>query len=150
METEKFFMQKALEQARIALENNEVPVGAIIVKNNKIVGRGYNQTISSNDPSAHAEIIALRDACRHFNNYRLASCAMFVTLEPCLMCTGALVHSRIERLVFAAKDDKSGVIVSNINSLDFRFLNHKISYSQGLLGIDSSALLKDFFSEKRN
>ena len=150
MEKEKFFMQKALEQARIALENNEVPVGAIIVKNNKIVGRGYNQTISSNDPSAHAEIIALRDACRHFNNYRLASCAMFVTLEPCLMCTGALVHSRIERLVFAAKDDKSGVIVSNVNSLDFCFLNHKISYSQGLLGIDSSALLKDFFSEKRN
>ncbi len=149
MLNENFFMKKALELARIASEKDEVPVGAIIVRKNKIIGKGFNQTIGLNDPTAHAEILALRDAAHNLNNYRLDASTMFVTLEPCMMCAGALVHARISRLVFSACDVKTGVIISNNNILDMNFLNHKISFSQGLLKEESSKLLKDFFLDKR-
>ena len=146
---EKFFMEKALELARLASDRDEVPVGAVIVRKNRIIGKGFNQTISLNDPTAHAEIMALRDAALNLNNYRLDTSTMFVTLEPCMMCAGALVHSRISKLIFAVRDEKTGVIVSNNNFLDMNFLNHKVSYSEGPLGKKSSDLLKNFFFDKR-
>jgi len=146
---EEFFMEKALELARFASDQDEVPVGAVIVRKNKIIGEGFNQTVSLNDPTAHAEILALRDAALSLNNYRLDSSTMFVTLEPCMMCTGALVHARISKLIFAVRDEKTGVIVSNNNALDLNFLNHQVSYSEGPLGKESSELLKEFFISKR-
>ena len=117
---EEFFMEKAVALAKLASEQDEVPVGAVIVRKNKIIGEGYNQTIRLNDPTAHAEILALRDAALNLNNYRLDSSTMFVTLEPCMMCLGALVHARISKLIFAARDEKTGVIVSNNNDLDMK------------------------------
>ena len=146
---EEFFMEKAVALAKLASEQDEVPVGAVIVRKNKIIGEGYNQTIRLNDPTAHAEILALRDAALNLNNYRLDSSTMFVTLEPCMMCTGALVHARISKLIFAVRDEKTGVIVSNNNALDLNFLNHQVSYSEGPLGKESSELLKEFFISKR-
>ena len=146
---EEFFMEKAVALAKLASEQDEVPVGAVIVRENKIIGEGYNQTIRLNDPTAHAEILALRDAALNLNNYRLDSSTMFVTLEPCMMCLGALVHARISKLIFAARDEKTGVIVSNNNALDINFLNDKVPYSEGPLGKQSSELLKEFFLSKR-
>ena len=143
------FMQKAIEQAKFALKEDEIPVGAVVVLEDQILGLGHNQCIGSNDPTAHAEIIAIRNAARSKENYRLYGSTMYVTLEPCLMCAGALVHSRIKRIVFSTRDPKSGVLVSNSNILQSSFLNHKIEIYEGLLRDESSALLKDFFINKR-
>ena len=142
-------MNLALEEAKTAFLNQEVPVGAILVRENKIISRSYNQSISKNDPSGHAEMNVLRDAAKKMNNYRLNGSSLYVTLEPCLMCFGACIHARIDRLIFATEDPKSGVIVNNLNLKDEKFFNHKISISSGILAQESSELLKKFFQDRR-
>lgn len=144
-----FFMEHALKLAKKAESLGEVPVGAVAVVNNEIVGEGFNQPISSNDPTAHAEIIALRQAAQRLNNYRLLEVTLYVTLEPCIMCLGAMVHARIKRLVFGAHDPKTGAVESVFKILDDKSLNHKIDYRSGVLAPDCSLILKKFFVNKR-
>lgn len=143
------FMLEALALARQAAEAGEVPVGAVIVKDNQIVGRGYNQPISRRDPSAHAEVMALRDAAQHMDNYRLTNCDLYVTLEPCCMCVGAILHARIARVVFGAADPKTGACGSVVNLFAESRLNHHAEVSGGLLADESSLLLKTFFAQRR-
>lgn len=142
-------MELALEQARIAAEMGEVPVGAIIVSNGHWVAAGHNLTITNSDPSAHAEIVALRRAAQLRANYRLPDCDLYVTLEPCAMCVGALVHARIGNLYFAAEDPKAGAVCSAVSLIDAAYLNHKISWQGGILAEPASALLKTFFRQRR-
>ena len=144
------FMEEALIEAKKALKKGEVPIGAVVVLGEDIIGRGYNQPITNNDPTAHAEIMALRDAAMNLKNYRLKDTLVYTTLEPCLMCAGALVHARIKKLIYSASDPKSGVIESNGNLMQSAFLNHKISYEGGILKEDSSEILKNFFLKKRS
>ena len=144
------FMEEALIEAKKALKKGEVPVGAVVVLEEDIIGRGYNQPITKNDPTAHAEIMALRDAAMNLENYRLKDTLVYTTLEPCLMCAGALVHARIKKLIYSASDPKSGVIESNGNLMQSAFLNHKISYEGGILKEESSEILKNFFLKKRS
>lgn len=142
-------MSLALEEARLAFEKQEVPVGAVLVKNEEIISRSYNQSISKNDPSAHAEMNVLRDAGKKLGNYRLNDCDLYITLEPCLMCFGACVHARIDRIIFGAEDTKSGVIKNNLFLENEKFFNHKLLITSGILANESSKLLKTFFKEKR-
>tara|TARA_Y100000590_G_scaffold113573_1_gene129464 strand:+ start:1534 stop:1983 length:450 start_codon:yes stop_codon:yes gene_type:complete len=144
------FMEEALIEAKKALKKGEVPVGAVVVLEEDVIGRGYNQPITKNDPTAHAEIMALRDAAVNLENYRLKDTLVYTTLEPCLMCAGALVHARIKKLIYSASDPKSGVIESNGNLMRSAFLNHKISYEGGILKEESSEILKNFFLKKRS
>lgn len=145
-----FFMQHAIEQALKANAIDEVPVGSIAVLDNKIVGEGFNCPISTCDPTAHAEIIALRQASRALNNYRLPGVTLYVTLEPCIMCIGAMLHARIKRLVFGASDPKTGSIISAFNVLDDEEkLNHKIEYNNNILSTECGKLLSSFFKNKR-
>ena len=145
-----FFMEEALKEAKKALEKGEVPIGAVVVLGEDVIGRGYNQPVAKNDPTAHAEIMALRDASMNLNNYRLKDTLVYSTLEPCLMCAGALVHARIKKLFYSSSDPKSGVIESNGSLMQSAFLNHKISYEGGILKEESSRLLKNFFLKKRS
>jgi len=149
MNKELYFMERALAQAQKAYEEDEVPVGAVLIIDNEIVAEGHNQPIDTNDPTSHAEINVIRKATKELNNYRLENSSIYVTLEPCLMCCGAMIHARIENLIFSTTDPKSGAVVSNSRALDFNFTNHKINYSQGLLSEESSKLLKQFFANKR-
>ncbi len=149
MNRDLFFMQEALEEAKRGLSEGEVPVGAVLTYENKIIAKGHNSPISSNDPSCHAEVNAVREAARVLGNYRLENTSLYVTLEPCAMCCGLLIHSRIEYLIFAALDSKSGAVMSNANLLDADFVNHKVNYSQGPLEKQSSELLKSFFRTRR-
>lgn len=142
-------MRAALDEARIAEAEGEVPVGAIVVSADQIIGRGHNRSIQDHDPSAHAEVIALRDAGRAQKNHRLVGVTMFVTLEPCAMCVGALIQARIARLVFGAYDDKAGAVGSVIDLSQERRLNHRFEVNGGLLAEDCSCLLSDFFAKKR-
>ena len=144
------FMEEALIEAKKALKKGEVPVGAVVVLEENVIGRGYNQSITKNDPTAHAEIMALKDAAMNLKNYRLKDTLVYTTLEPCLMCAGALVHARIKKLIYSASDPKSGVIESNVNLMQSAFLNHKISYEGGILKEESSEILKNFFLKKRS
>ena len=144
------FMEEALIEAKKALKKGEVPVGAVVVLEENVIGRGYNQSITKNDPTAHAEMMALRDAAMNLKNYRLKDTLVYTTLEPCLMCAGALVHARIKKLIYSASDPKSGVIESNGNLIQSAFLNHKISYEGGILKEESSEILKNFFVKKRS
>ena len=143
-------MSLALEEAGLAFEKQEVPVGAVLVKNEEIISRSHNQSISKNDPSAHAEMNVLRDAGKKLGNYRLNGCQLYITLEPCLMCFGACVHARIERIIFGAEDSKSGVIKNNLLLENENFFNHKLSITSGILESESSKLLKTFFQERRS
>jgi len=142
-------MQQALLLAKKAESYNEVPVGAIVVKGNKIIGQGFNQPIRLSDPSAHAEIQALRDAASNMNNYRLVDCTLYVTLEPCAMCAGAIVHSRIDRLVYGAAEPKAGVVESQGQQLDATYLNHNVKYIGGVCADKCAQLLSDFFARRR-
>ena len=142
-------MAHAIKLAEKAQQQNEVPVGAVIVKDNNIIGEGWNQPISSHDPTAHAEIQAIRMACRHQNNYRLPGTTLYISLEPCLMCAGAIVHSRIGRVVFAAKEPKAGAAGSCFDIFNENKLNHRVQCEQGLLATQSSQLLKQFFKARR-
>ncbi len=143
------FMQRALELAREAAARDEVPVGAVLARNGEIIGEGFNQPISSNDPTAHAEVMALRDAAAREGNYRLPGSVLYVTLEPCTMCTGAIVHARVERLVFATREPRAGVVCSQGSDLDREFYNHRVRWEEGLLAEESAELLQEFFRARR-
>jgi tRNA(adenine34) deaminase len=142
-------MRRALELAETAAAAGEVPVGAVVVRDGAILGEGYNQPIAAVDPTAHAEVMALRDAARRVGNYRLAGAALYVTMEPCTMCAGAMVHARIETLVYGALEPKSGAVVSTASVLDNPRLNHRVEVLGGVLAEESAALLKGFFAARR-
>ena len=142
-------MQEALTLAAQAAAAGEVPVGAVVVKDGSIVGRGYNQPIAGTDPTAHAEIMAMRDAGKTLGNYRLADCDLYVTLEPCVMCSGAIMHARIRRVFFGARDPKTGACGSAIDLFAQPHLNHHAEVNGGMLADESIALLQDFFSRRR-
>lgn len=143
------FMREALALALQARALGEVPVGAVVVKNGVIIGRGFNQPITSIDPTTHAEIVALRDAAKNIQNYRLVDCELFVTLEPCMMCVGAMLHARVKRVVFGAMEPKTGVCGSVMNLPDEAKLNHHATFTGGVLADECGAMLKDFFAERR-
>jgi tRNA(adenine34) deaminase len=142
-------MLAALIQAREAQAAGEVPVGAVVVKDGEIIGIGFNAPISRHDPTAHAEIRALRDAANYLGNYRLPGCELYVTLEPCAMCVGAMLHARIARLVYGADDPKTGACGSVVNLFAEPRLNHHASVTAGVMGEECAALLRDFFAAKR-
>jgi len=143
------FMRAALDEARRALEAGEVPVGAIVVLDGQIIGRGFNQPISANDPTAHAEIVALRAASRARGNYRLVGTTLYVTIEPCLMCVGAMVHARVGTLVFGASEPKSGAVVSSCRAHELPSLNHRVEVVGGVLEEDCRAIIQEFFKTRR-
>jgi tRNA(adenine34) deaminase len=146
--TYEFFMKEALLEARKAAENNEVPVGVVIVSDQKILTRAYNGTLSLNDPTAHAEILAISEACRKEKNYRIPGCDIYVTLEPCAMCLGAIIQARIRRLIFGAHDPKAGAVES-IMTFPFDRMNHKPEIEGGILSEECGKILKEFFAPKR-
>ncbi|HXD75936.1 MAG TPA: tRNA adenosine(34) deaminase TadA [Vicinamibacterales bacterium] len=142
-------MAEALVQARRATEAGEVPIGAVVAINGEIVGRGFNHPITANDPTAHAEILAMRDAARLVGNYRLTGATLCVTIEPCLMCVGAIVHARIARLVFGAAEPKSGAVVSAVRAGELPGLNHRFEVQSGVREDECRALMQDFFRDRR-
>ena len=142
-------MEEALRAAQRALEMGEVPVGAVVVCEGKIVGRGWNRNITDSDPSAHAEILALREAGANLGNHRLGECALFVTIEPCAMCAGAAVHARIKRLIYGADDPKAGAVHSVLQVLNHPQLNHKMEVQSGVLTGRCAELLQTFFKNRR-
>jgi tRNA(adenine34) deaminase len=143
-------MKAALAEAGKAAEAGEVPIGAIAVHEGAIVGRGQNRVLRDNDPTAHAEIVAMREAAAALGNYRLNSCSLYVTLEPCAMCAGAMIHARIDRLVYAAPDPKAGAAGSVLAVLNHPRLNHQMMVEQGLFANESADLLRSFFRERRS
>ena len=143
------WMRRALELADRAARQGEVPVGALIVRLGEVLGEGWNQMIGSNDPTAHAEMVAMRAAASTAKNYRLPGTTLYVTLEPCTMCAGAMIHARIEHLVFAAYEPKAGVICSRCSLLDEPWYNHKLEWQGGVLADQSSAMLQAFFKARR-
>lgn len=143
-------MRTAIDQVYIALENGDVPIGAVIVYESQIIAKGCNQRHQLNDPTAHAEIIALTAAAEHIGNWRLNGCTIYVTLEPCPMCAGALVLARLDRLVFGCEDPKAGACGSLYNIVQDDRLNHRLELTKGILANECSALLQDFFRKKRN
>ena len=142
-------MKQCLALAGQAAELGEVPVGALVVRDGQILGQGYNQPIAASDPSAHAEIQALRTAAKKAGNYRLPNSTLYVSVEPCTMCTGAMVHARVSRLVFGAYEPRAGAIVSQLNLLDQEFYNHRMEYEGGCLAEESGELLRSFFRQRR-
>jgi len=149
-ELDASMMLEALRLAAQAAREGEVPVGAVVVKNGRIVGRGFNAPISSYDPTAHAEVRALREAARRLANYRLSGCTLYVTLEPCAMCAGAIMHARIERLVYGASDPKTGACGSVTDLFSQKNLNHHTTVAGGVLAAEAGRLLSDFFLARRN
>lgn len=149
MLTDTDFMHLALAQATAAAQAGEVPVGAVIVQGGKVIATGRNSPIAGHDPTAHAEIIAVRTAAKLLNNYRLPDCSLYVTLEPCAMCSGAMLHARLKRVVFGALDAKTGAAGSVVNLFDQPQLNHQTALQGGVLADESAALLKSFFSLRR-
>lgn len=149
-ESDHHFMALALDLAAQAECADEVPVGAIVVRDGEIIGRGHNATISRIDPTAHAEMIALRDAARHVGNYRLVDCELYVTLEPCVMCAGAIMHARIARVIYGAVDPKTGACGGVVNLFDEARLNHHATIMGGVLAEQCGQRLKEFFARRRN
>jgi tRNA(adenine34) deaminase len=143
------FMDAALEQARLALDVGEVPIGAVLVIDDEIVARGYNQPISACDPTAHAEILVLRDAARIVGNYRLTDADVYVTLEPCLMCVGALVHARVRGVTYGAVEPRTGALVSAVRGLETPGLNHRFTVTGGVREEAARELIQEFFRGKR-
>ena len=139
----------ALKEARSAGAAGEVPVGAVVVENGVVVGRGQNRVLRDLDPTAHAEIVALREAARTLGNYRLGSCELFVTLEPCAMCAGAMIHARLSRLIYSASDPKAGAVGSVLEVLNHPKLNHQMLVARGELEEESGELLREFFRQRR-
>ncbi len=148
-ENDNQFIQQALLLAKKAESEGEVPVGCVIVRDEKIIAEGWNQPIQLHDPSAHAEMIALRNAAKNIGNYRLKNTTLYVTLEPCAMCVGAMIHARIERLVFGAFDPKAGAVKSVFQLLDDPRHNHAVQWQGGVLADNCSAILKAFFQKRR-
>ena len=147
--TDESWMRYAIRLAERAEDNGEVPVGAVLIKNEKVIAEGWNAVIEMNDPSAHAEIVAIRNAGRIIENYRLIDTTLYVTLEPCVMCMGAISHARIKRLVFGAFDEKRGAVCHALSLSNASFLNHHVQWQGGVLEKTCSQLLKDFFLKKR-
>jgi len=147
--SEEVFMKEAIKEAKKAFKKNEVPVGAVVVKDNKIIAKAHNLNITTNDPTAHAEILALRKASKILRNYRLTDCEIYATLEPCPMCAGAMVYARIKRLVYATDDPKSGCCKSVLNIVNNKKLNHRIEVTSGVCKEESEKLLKRFFKKLR-
>ena len=145
----KHFMEMAMQQARLAFELDEVPVGAVVISEGSIIGSGHNQVISQKSVAAHAEIIAINNASKTLNNYRLVNCDLYVTLEPCHMCAKAIVDSRITNLYFAALEKKTGAIISVDSFLDSKHLNHRVNYGYGHMKNESVELIQSFFQLKR-
>ena len=149
MSNDEKWMRIAIDEAKLAMDKNEVPVGAVLVKNDKLIAQAHNKPITKNDPTAHAEIQLLRKAGEQQKNYSLPESTLYVTLEPCTMCFGAMVHARIDRIVYGASDPKTGVCGSRMNLNEENFFNHKISITSGILEKESSELLKLFFKSRR-
>jgi tRNA(adenine34) deaminase len=147
---DEHWMRRALELARLAVTHGEVPVGAVLVLNNECIAEGWNQPISSHDPSAHAEMMALRSAGVKIKNYRLCDTTLYVTLEPCVMCAGALVHGRVARVVFGAEDLKAGAAGSVLQILNSDRLNHQCTVTSGVLKDECAGLLQEFFRKRRS
>jgi tRNA(adenine34) deaminase len=143
------FMRAALDEARRAFDAGEVPVGAVVVLDGRIVGCGFNQPIGSHDPTAHAEVVALRAAARALGNYRLVGASLYVTIEPCLMCVGAMVHARVATLVFGAPEPKAGAIVSSCRAHELPSLNHRLEVAGGVLADECRAIIQEFFQARR-
>lgn len=146
---DELFMRRAITLAQKAALLGEVPVGAVVVQNGEVIGEGYNQPISGCDPTAHAEIIALRDAARKIGNYRLPNSTLYVTIEPCTMCAGALVHARVARVVYGTTEPKSGVAKSNLALFDAPHFNHRVCCEGGVLQEECSMMMSDFFRSRR-
>ena len=144
------WMQVALAEARQAARSGEVPVGAVVVIDGREVGRGHNRPLSACDPTSHAEIEALRDAAQQIGNYRLPGATLYVTVEPCTMCAGALVHARVERLVFGAREPKAGAVRSVARVLDGEHLNHRVTVEEGVLKEECGQLMREFFAQRRS
>ncbi len=146
---DEFWMRRALALARQAAENGEVPVGAVVVMEGRAVGEAYNQPITQQDPSAHAEILALRQAANVVRNYRLSGATLYVTIEPCTMCFGALMHARIGRLVYGAQEPRAGVCESQLQLPEQRFYNHRLEVQGGVLAAECAAQMQSFFARRR-
>ncbi len=147
--SDELWMEEALREAQRALALGEVPVGAVVVHEGRIVGRGCNRPVTSNDPTAHAEILALREAGTTLGNYRLLNCDLYVTVEPCSMCAGAITHARVRRLIYGAEDAKAGAVHSMLQVLNHPKLNHNVEVSSGVLAARCMDLLQSFFRERR-
>ncbi|MGP0097329.1 MAG: tRNA adenosine(34) deaminase TadA [Terriglobales bacterium] len=147
--SDELWMEEALRCAQRALDANEVPIGAVVVCAGNIVGRGWNRNLTDNDPTAHAEIAALREAGRNLGNHRLADCDLFATIEPCAMCAGAAVHARVRRLIYGADDPKAGAVHSILQLVNHPSLNHRIDVTSGVLAGRSAELLQEFFRKRR-
>lgn len=147
--TMEYWMREAIAEAHKAADEGEVPVGAIVLFNDKVIGRGHNSPIQLNDPTAHAEIIALRQASRNVKNYRLSGSILIVTIEPCVMCVGAMIHARIEELVYGAADPKAGAIRSCYQLADNNRLNHEVRVTSGILEEECGSTIRSFFSSRR-
>jgi tRNA(adenine34) deaminase len=143
------WMERALEQAELAAAAGEVPVGALVIKDGKIIGQGHNRNLLDNDPTAHAEIVALRQAAARLGNHRLTGCTMVATIEPCSMCAGALIHARIARLIYGADDPKAGAAGSTVQVINNPSLNHRMEVTSGVLAGKCSEILQKFFRQKR-
>lgn len=143
------WMERALEQAELAAAAGEVPIGALVVKDGEIIGQGHNRNLLDNDPTAHAEIVALRQAAARLGNHRLLGCTMVATVEPCSMCAGALIHARIARLVYGASDPKAGAVGSTVQVINHPSLNHRMEVTAGVLASKCSEVLQKFFRQKR-
>jgi tRNA(Arg) A34 adenosine deaminase TadA len=143
------YMREALREARRASREDEVPVGAVVVRDGQVIARAHNRPLHLNDPTAHGEVLALRRAARKLGNYRLGGCTLYVTIEPCVMCAGAIVHARLRRLVFGAEDPKGGACGSALSVLNDAKLNHQVELQSGVLAEDCAVLLRDFFRRRR-
>ena len=148
-ELDRQFMQQAIEQAKLAAAAGEVPVGAVLVRGDQVISTGFNQPISNSDPSAHAEMMAIRSAAQALSNYRLPGSTLYVTLEPCAMCAGAMLHARIDRVVFGAIDPKTGAAGSVLDVFSEKRINHQTQVEGGVMGQECGQLLRDFFKERR-
>jgi tRNA(adenine34) deaminase len=149
MSSDAEFMREALTEAQAAADAGEVPIGAVAVYQGNIIGRGQNRVLRDVDPTAHAEIVAMRAAAASLKNYRLAGCELYVTLEPCAMCAGAMIHARLSRLIYAASDPKAGAAGSVLEVLNHPRLNHQMAVEAGVLGDEAGALLREFFRQRR-
>ena len=150
MENDNFFMQMALAEAQKACALGEIPIGAVVVRGGQVVGKGYNCNETNKDPSCHAEILAIKEACKALGGWRLPGCTLYVTVEPCSMCAGAIVLARIERLVIGTDNPKAGACGSLYNIVEDERLNHRVSVTRGVLKDECSSMLKDFFAMLRN
>jgi tRNA(adenine34) deaminase len=144
------FMRRALELARLARENGEVPVGAVVVLDEQVIGEGFNQPIGAKDPTAHAEIVALRDAARRIGNYRLTGARLYVTIEPCQMCVGAMIHARIAKVLYGTREPKAGAIESAMRAHEHAALNHRMEAVGGILEVECREVIQGFFAGRRS